>query len=81
MFGNAGIGLAWLSLTPESRLARYYAVAAVVASSVGRACALAVAGTNPIGTKIAGTGIWLLVAYWCWMLAVLTARVPSRHSG
>jgi hypothetical protein len=79
MFGSAGITLLWLGFRPEARWVRYAAVAVTVAAAVGRAISLLLVSTNNFGTQLAGTGIWLLVAYWCWLLVMFTSGVPSRR--
>lgn len=78
MFGLAGITLGWLAWIPESIPARCAAVGAVALAAVGRAVSILLVSTNDFGTQMAGTGIWLLVALWCWLLAVITFQVPSR---
>lgn len=78
LFADASAALWMLGMWPERRNIRLWAVA----SSVGAClCRLWFLGDNTdidTKTRVASGCVWLFIAYACWLLGTLTAKVPNR---
>lgn len=79
LFADAAVALGLLGWWPERQWLRLWAVFGSVAACL---CRLWFLGDNTAidaRTQFASGCIWLFIAYACWLLATLTAKIPSRR--
>lgn len=80
LFGLAGGTLIGVGYWPECLRLRLVAVTFAVTVTLARCWTLLFGpGDTDTRTRVAAGVVWLFIAYACWLLATLTAKIPSRR--